>query len=132
MSDSTMLDLPAAVIRPSDLGAAYGSGPGTRCTTIEAAIDAGLVAAGVREAVPAADLRDLYARSVIKPGDQSDDRFARAGMNSPAITALAYLREAVAAGQGTRTLVSHVQKFLRGLPKEPALLLVPPPPGPMA
>ena len=60
------------------------------------------------------------------------DRFARAGMNSPAITALAYLRESIAAGQATRTLVRHVQKFLRELPKEPALLFVPPPPGPMA
>lgn len=60
------------------------------------------------------------------------DQFTRAGMNSPAITALAYLRESVAAGQGTRTLVRHVQKFLRELPKEPALLFMPPPPGPMA
>jgi len=48
------------------------------------------------------------------------------------VTALAYLREAVAAGQATRTLVRHVQKFLRELPKEPALLFVPPPDGPMA
>jgi len=60
------------------------------------------------------------------------DRFTRAGMNSPAVTALAYLREAVAAGQATRPLVRHVQKFLRELPKEPCLLFVPPPSGPMA
>jgi len=60
------------------------------------------------------------------------DRFTRAGMNSPAVTALAYLREAVAAGQATRPLVRHVQKFLRELPKEPSLLFVPPPSGPMA
>lgn len=60
------------------------------------------------------------------------DRFTRAGMSSPAVTALAYLREAVAAGQATRTLVRHVQKFLRELPKEPCLLFVPPPNGPMA
>jgi len=60
------------------------------------------------------------------------DRFTRAGMSSPAVTALAYLREAVAAGQATRTLVRHVQKFLREMPKEPSLLFVPPPAGPMA
>lgn len=60
------------------------------------------------------------------------DRFTRAGMNSPAVTALAYLREAVAAGQANRTLVRHVQKFLRELPKEPSLLFAPPPYGPMA
>lgn len=60
------------------------------------------------------------------------DRCTRAGMSSPAVTALAYLREAVAAGQANRTLVRHVQKFLRELPKEPSLLFAPPPYGPMA
>ena len=59
------------------------------------------------------------------------DRFTRAGMSSPAITALAYLRESVAAGQATRALVRHVHKFLRELPNEPSLLFAPPP-EPMA
>jgi len=79
----------------------------------------GLLVVGDHEQVPA------ICRTLL-------DRFTRAGMNSPAITALAYLREAVAAGQATRTLVRHVQKFLRELPKEPSLLFVPPPGGPMA
>jgi tetratricopeptide (TPR) repeat protein len=56
------------------------------------------------------------------------DRFVRAGMNSPAVTAVAYLREAVAAGHVNRTLVRHVHKFLRDLPKQPSLLFAPLPP----
>jgi tetratricopeptide (TPR) repeat protein len=78
-----------------------------------------LLAAGHYEQVP------VICRTLL-------DRFTRAGMNSPAVTALAYLREAVAAGQATRPLVRHVQKFLRELPKEPALLFMPPPDRPLA
>jgi tetratricopeptide (TPR) repeat protein len=45
-------------------------------------------------------------------------RFTRAGMPSRAITALAFLREAVAIGQATPSLIQHVHAFLRELPSE--------------
>jgi hypothetical protein len=44
------------------------------------------------------------------------DRFTSAGMTSRAITALAFLREAVAIGQAQPTLVRHVYEFLREIP----------------
>jgi tetratricopeptide (TPR) repeat protein len=44
------------------------------------------------------------------------DRFTSAGMTSRAVTALAFLREAVAAGQAQPTLVRHVYDFLRAIP----------------
>jgi tetratricopeptide (TPR) repeat protein len=44
------------------------------------------------------------------------DRFTAAGMTSRAITALAFLREAVAIGHGQPSLVRHVREFLRELP----------------
>lgn len=48
------------------------------------------------------------------------DRFTRAGMTSRAITALAFLREAVALGQAHPTLVRHVHEYLRKLPATPS------------
>src|SRR5258707_15650440 len=47
------------------------------------------------------------------------DRFTSAGMTSRAITALAFLREAVAVGQAQPTLVRHVYDFLREIPASP-------------
>jgi tetratricopeptide (TPR) repeat protein len=46
------------------------------------------------------------------------DRFTSAGMTSRAITALAFLREAVAIGNAKPTLVRHVYDFLRDLPEK--------------
>lgn len=57
------------------------------------------------------------------------DRFTRAGMTSRAITALAFLREAIAIGQATPAHVRHVHDFLRGLPAQAARLFAPPPAG---
>lgn len=48
------------------------------------------------------------------------DRFTSAGMTSRAITALAFLREAVAIGQAHPTLVRHVHEYLRKLPATPS------------
>jgi tetratricopeptide (TPR) repeat protein len=48
------------------------------------------------------------------------DRFTSAGMTSRAITALAFLREAVAVGQAHPTLVRHVYEYLRKLPATPS------------
>src|SRR5258708_3648718 len=48
------------------------------------------------------------------------DRFTSAGMASRAITALAFLREAVALGQAHPTLVPHVHEYLRKLPATPS------------
>jgi tetratricopeptide (TPR) repeat protein len=44
------------------------------------------------------------------------DQFNQSGMTSRAVIALAYLREAVALGQATPTLVRHVHDFLQSLP----------------
>ena len=56
-------------------------------------------------------------------------RFTGAGMASRAITALSFLREAVAIGQATPTLVRHVSAFLRELPAEQPRLFAPSPAG---
>ena len=53
----------------------------------------------------------------------------RAGMASRAMTALSFLREAVAMGQATPSLVQHVSAFLRKLPAEQPRLFAPPPAG---
>ena len=54
-------------------------------------------------------------------------RFSAAGMTSRAITALSFLREAVAIGQATPSLVRHVYDFMRELPAERPRLFAPPP-----
>lgn len=56
-------------------------------------------------------------------------RFTRNGMASRAITALSFLREAVAIGQATPSLVRHVRTFLRELPAEQPCLFAPAPAG---
>jgi tetratricopeptide (TPR) repeat protein len=85
--------------------------------------DAGLVAlelaealllSGTSEEVPA------ICRDVI-------NQFTRAGMASRALTALSFLREAVAIGQANAGLVRHVHAFLRELPNEQPRLYAPPP-----
>jgi tetratricopeptide (TPR) repeat protein len=57
------------------------------------------------------------------------NQFTHAGMASRAMTALSFLREAVAIGQATPSLVRHVHTFLRGLPEEQPRLFAPPAPG---
>ena len=87
--------------------------------------DAGLAALQLAEAMlltgdaseVAAICRDLIAR------------FTAAGMTSRAITALSFLREAVAIGQATPSLVRHVYDFMRELPAERPRLFAPPPTG---
>jgi len=87
--------------------------------------DAGLTALQLAEAMlltgdaseVAAICRDLIAR------------FTAAGMTSRAITALSFLREAVAIGQATPSLVRHVHDFMRELPAERPRLFAPPPTG---
>ncbi|HEY0372810.1 MAG TPA: tetratricopeptide repeat protein [Thermoanaerobaculia bacterium] len=56
-------------------------------------------------------------------------QFTRSGMASRAITALSFLREAVALGQASTSLVRHVHAFLRELPAEQPRLFAPPPSG---
>lgn len=75
-----------------------------------------LLLAGQPSEVPAI-CRDIVAR------------FTRAGMTSRAITALSFLREAVALGQANPSLVRHVYDFLRELPAERPRLFAPPPGG---
>jgi tetratricopeptide (TPR) repeat protein len=76
-----------------------------------------LLASGQPEEVPAI-CRDIIAQ------------FTRSGMASRAITALSFLREAVAIGQASTSLVRHVHAFLRELPAEQPRLFAPPPAGP--
>jgi len=75
-----------------------------------------LLATGRTEEVPAI-CRDVIAQ------------FTRFGMASRAITALSFLREAVALGQASTSLVRHVHAFLRELPAEQPRLFAPPPSG---
>lgn len=56
------------------------------------------------------------------------DQFTRNNMASRAITALAFLREAVAIGKATPSLVRHVHDFLRDLPKNHERAFIPPAP----
>jgi tetratricopeptide (TPR) repeat protein len=85
--------------------------------------DSGLVALQLAEAMlitgnateVASICRDLIAR------------FTAAGMTSRAITALSFLREAVAIGQATPSLVRHVYDFMRELPAERPRLFAPRP-----
>lgn len=74
-----------------------------------------LLTVGQPEEVPAI-CRDLIAQ------------FTRAGMTSRAITALSFLREAIALGTVSTSLVRHVHDFLRELPSEQPRLFAPPPP----
>jgi tetratricopeptide (TPR) repeat protein len=55
------------------------------------------------------------------------DHFTRNNMMSRAVTALSFLREAVAMGKATPALVRHVADFIRELPKQPAMAYTPPP-----
>jgi hypothetical protein len=56
-------------------------------------------------------------------------RFSRAGMTSRAMTALSFLREAIALGEARPSLIRHVHSFLRKLPDERPRLH---PPSPLA
>lgn len=87
--------------------------------------DAGLVALELAEALLATGRTDevpAICREVIA-------QFTRSGMASRAITALSFLREAVALGQASTSLVRHVHAFLRELPAEQPRLFAPPPGG---
>lgn len=87
--------------------------------------DAALVALELAEALLACQQVEevpAICRDVIS-------QFTRAGMASRAITALSFLREAVAIGQASPSLVRHVHAFLRELPAEQPRLFAPPPNG---
>jgi len=85
--------------------------------------DGGLAALELAEALLATNQPDevpAICREVIA-------QFTRAGMASRAITALSFLREAVAIGQASTSIVRHVREFLRKLPAEEPPLFAPPP-----
>ena len=87
--------------------------------------DAGLVALELAEALLVrgeAEEVPAICREVIT-------QFTRAGMASRALTALSFLREAVAIGHASPDLVRHVHAFLRKLPAEQPRLFAPPPTG---
>lgn len=87
--------------------------------------DAGLVALELAEALLVTNQTDevpAVCRDIIA-------QFTRAGMASRAITALSFLREAVAIGQASTSIVRHVHAFLRQLPAEQPRLFAAPPTG---
>jgi tetratricopeptide (TPR) repeat protein len=87
--------------------------------------DAGLTALELAEALVSTDQANevpAICRDVIA-------QFTRAGMASRAITALSFLREAVAIGQASTSIVRHVHAFLRQLPAEQPRLFASPPTG---
>lgn len=91
----------------------------------EMASDAALAALELAEALLVAGQPDevpVICRDVI-------NLFTRTGMASRALTALSFLREAVAIGQATPSLVRHVHTFLRELPNEQPRLFAPLPRG---
>lgn len=55
--------------------------------------------------------------------------FQEAGQLSSALTAIAYLREAVAAGRLTREMVEMVRRFIERAERKPELVFAPPPPN---
>jgi tetratricopeptide (TPR) repeat protein len=87
--------------------------------------DSGLVALELAEALLVTGQTDEV------PGICRDiiAQFTRAGMASRAITALSFLREAVAIGQASTSIVRHVREFLRELPTEQPRLFATPPSG---
>lgn len=92
---------------------------------LEMVADAGLVALELAESLLVLGQSDevpSICRDVI-------GQFTRAGMASRALTALSFLREAVAMGQASPSLVQHVSAFLRKLPAEQPRLFAPPPAG---
>ncbi len=87
--------------------------------------DAGLVALELAETLLVLGQSDevpSICRDVI-------GQFTRAGMASRALTALSFLREAVAMGQASPSLLKHVSAFLRLLPAEQPRLFAPSPAG---
>jgi hypothetical protein len=92
---------------------------------LELIADAGLVALELAEALLSAEQYEevpAICRDVIA-------QFTRSGMSARAITALSFLREAVAIGQASPSLVRHVHAFLRELPAEQPRLHASPPGG---
>lgn len=92
---------------------------------LEMIADAGLVALELAEALVTTNQASevpAICRDVIA-------QFTRAGMASRAITALSFLREAVAIGQVSTSIVRHVHAFLRQLPAEQPRLFAAPPAG---
>ena len=85
-------------------------------------LEAGLVGLEMAEALLTVGETDEVAnvcRTIL-------DRFVQQGMMSRAITALAYLREAVAADKATPAIVRDIREFLRALPQNPGRALPPP------
>ena len=82
--------------------------------SFEMTADAALVALNLSEALL------IIGESAEVPGICREivARFNRAGMTSRAMTALSFLREAIALGEATPSLIRHVYAYLRKLPDE--------------
>jgi tetratricopeptide (TPR) repeat protein len=69
-------------------------------------------------------------RKIATLASQLTSTFTSAGLMTSALTAFAYLREAVADGAISPSVIDHVRKFIRRIEREPLLLFAPPPPPP--
>jgi tetratricopeptide (TPR) repeat protein len=85
--------------------------------------DAGLVSLDLAEALLAMEEREEIPAICGALVEQ----FSSEGMNSNAMKALAYLREAVDDQSVTADIVRHVREYLEDLPRQPARAFVPPP-----
>jgi tetratricopeptide (TPR) repeat protein len=68
-------------------------------------------------------------RQIVELASRLFRAFTNAGMLTGALTAIAYLKEAAAAGTLTPDDVQAVRSFVRRAERQPALLFVAPPPG---
>jgi len=86
--------------------------------------DAALVGLDIADALLALG----HGRQIVELTTHLFRAFTNAGMLTGALTAIAYLKEAAAAGTLTKDDVEIVRKFMRRAERQPALLFVPPPP----
>jgi tetratricopeptide (TPR) repeat protein len=84
--------------------------------------DAALVGLDIADALLALG----HARQIVELATRLFRAFTNAGMLTGALTAIAYLKEAAAAGRLTLDDVQSVRSFLRRAERQPALLFVPP------
>jgi tetratricopeptide (TPR) repeat protein len=86
--------------------------------------DAALVGLDIADALLALG----HANQIVELATRLFRAFTKAGMLTGALTAIAYVKEAAAAGTLTAGDVQAVRSFVRRAERQPALLFVPPPP----
>ncbi|MEK6373626.1 MAG: hypothetical protein AABO58_13120 [Acidobacteriota bacterium] len=93
-------------------------------TKLEMLIDAAIAAVDLAEML----FTTNRARQIPKLLDGVVETFTKAGKLTGALSALAYVKEATAAGKLTKRVARDVQRFLSRTEYQPQLIFVPPPP----